>query len=62
MSVPITERYYSRLDPRRAAGRIILGGAVGVIGAFLLPSDHDWAVSAVAGWDVGAMTYLLFVW
>jgi uncharacterized membrane protein len=63
MSVPITERYYSRLDPRRAAGRITLAVAVGVAGAFLLlPGEHDWAVRAVAGWDVGAMTHLLFIW
>ena len=62
MSVPLTERYYSRLDPRRAAGRITLAVAVGVAGAFFLPSEHDWTVRAVAGWDVGAMTHLLFIW
>lgn len=62
MSVPITERYYSRLDPRRAAGRITIGIAVGIAVGFLLPSENGWAVRAVAGWDVGAMTHLLFIW
>jgi uncharacterized membrane protein len=62
MSVPITERYYSRLDPRRAAGRITLAIGVGVAAGLLLPNEHDWSVRAVAGWDVGAMVHLVFIW
>jgi uncharacterized membrane protein len=62
MSVPITERYYSPLDPRRAAGRIILAIVVGALAAFLVPSEHGWATLTVVGWDVGAVSHLTFIW
>jgi uncharacterized membrane protein len=62
MSVSITERYYSRLDPRRAAGRITLAVAIGLAVAAFLPGEAGPAFRTVAAWDVGAMTHLIFVW
>jgi uncharacterized membrane protein len=62
MRAPRPEAYYSALDPRRAAGRMILAALIGAGVGFFLPSEHSWAVRTVAGWDAGAMTLLLFVW
>jgi uncharacterized membrane protein len=57
-----TERYYSRMDPRGAAGRIVLATLLAIGTAFLLPPAHGWAVRAVAGWDVGAVTHISLIW
>jgi uncharacterized membrane protein len=62
MSAPISERYYHRLDPRRAAGRVIPAAIIGAGVGVFLPREHGWAVRSVAGWDAGAMTLLLYVW
>src|SRR5450432_495825 len=56
------ERYYSRGDPRRATGRLIIGAVVGLATALVLSGHHGPAVRAVAGWDAGAITLLSLVW
>jgi uncharacterized membrane protein len=56
------QRSYARLDPRRATGRLVLGLAVGLGTACLLPRSQGLAVRVVAGWDTGALTLLSFVW
>jgi uncharacterized membrane protein len=62
MSVSTTERYYAVFDPRRAAGRITLATLLGLAVACFFPKEPSWAVRAVAGWDAGAISLILFVW
>jgi uncharacterized membrane protein len=62
MSFPLTERYYSRLDPRRATGRITIGALVGLAAGLLLPGEQGWTVRTVVGWDVGSIAHLCFIW
>jgi len=56
------QRFYSRLDPRRATGRLLIGALVGVAVALALPERQSWPIRIVAGWDAGAVTLLSFVW
>ena len=56
------ERYYSWIDPRAAAGRIVVATLLGIGTALLLPSAHGCAMRAVAGWDVAAVTHIALIW
>jgi uncharacterized membrane protein len=62
MSAPISERYYSRLHPSRAAGRLLIGAVMGFGVGVFLPLENGWAVRIVAGWDAGALSLLSYVW
>jgi len=55
------ERFYGRLDPRRASLRLVVGLVVGVVGA-LLAHRHAWQFRLLLGWDAGAFALLLFIW
>src|SRR4051812_8818988 len=56
------ERFYSRFDPRSAEGRILIAGLVGVVTAFVFPSQSGWTVGPVVGWDASAITQLGLIW
>src|SRR5262249_24140646 len=62
MSVPLTERYYSRLDHRPATGRITIGALAGLAMGLFLPGEQGWTVRTVTGWDFGAVIHLCFIW
>jgi uncharacterized membrane protein len=55
------ERFYGRLDPRRASLRLVVGLVVGVVSA-LLAHRHAWQFRLLLGWDAGAFALLLFIW
>ena len=51
------------LSPRRAAGRLLISTALGVIAfAWLTPSWIEWPVRAIAGWDVTSLALMGFSW
>jgi len=51
------------LSPRRAAGRLLISAAVGVITfAWFTPSWIEWPVRAIAGWDATSLALLGFSW
>ena len=57
---PRTPRLFS---PRRAAGRLLISTALGVIAfAWLTPSWIEWPVRAIAGWDVTSLALMGFSW
>jgi uncharacterized membrane protein len=55
------ERFYGRLDFRRAPLRLVFGLVVGAIGA-LLAHGHAAAFRLLLGWDAGAFALLAFIW
>src|SRR5262245_27116106 len=56
------ERFYHRLDPRRALLRLAFAAALGVVSAAVLGRGHAWVFRFVLGWDVCALTLLSLVW
>ena len=59
---PPSERHYARFDPRTAPGRVLLGLAVGIAVAWLLPDRLGMPLRIVTGWDAGSLSLLSFVW
>jgi uncharacterized membrane protein len=55
------ERFYGRLDFRRAALRLLFGVVIGAVAA-LLAHRHAWEVRLLLGWDAGAFALVLFIW
>ena len=55
------ERFYGRLDFRRAPLRLVFGVVVGAVGA-LLAHRHAAAFRLLLGWDAGAFALLAFIW
>lgn len=55
------ERFYRRLDPRRATLRLLFGLVIGVVGV-LLSNRHAWEFRLLLGWDAGAFALLSFIW
>ena len=55
------ERFYGRLDFRRAALRLVFGVVVGAVAA-LLAHRHAAAFRLLLGWDAGAFALLAFIW
>jgi uncharacterized membrane protein len=53
---------FALLDPRWAAGRVVLSAIAGVIGALAIRPHFGWAVRAVSGWCVGATLLLTLAW
>src|SRR6476646_5780691 len=60
-SLAAAERFYGRLDPRRASLRLVVGLVAGVVSA-LLAHRHAWQFRLLLGWDAGAFALLLFIW
>ena len=58
----VEERYYRRLDPRRAPLRVLFGAVVGILTSALLSNGHGWAFRLLLGWDAGAFALLSFIW
>jgi uncharacterized membrane protein len=59
---PPAKRAFHPWDPRRAAGRLVLSVAAGVVATLIAPTEHEWKLRAVIGWDVGALTMNLLAW
>jgi uncharacterized membrane protein len=55
------ERFYGRLDPRRATLRLVFGLVIGAVAA-LLSHRHVWEFRLLLGWDAGAFALLVFIW
>jgi uncharacterized membrane protein len=56
------ERFYRRLDPRRAALRSLFGVVVGGATSALLSNGHAWEFRLLLGWDAGAFALLSLIW
>jgi uncharacterized membrane protein len=57
----VVERFYSRLDPRRATLRLLFGLVIGALAA-ALAHRHVWEVRLLLGWDAGALAVVLLIW
>jgi uncharacterized membrane protein len=55
------ERFYGRLDFRRAALRVLFGVVIGAVAA-LLAHRHAWVFRLLVGWDTGAFVLVAFIW
>ena len=61
-SQPPSRRAFAPLDPRSAATRLILSLFMGSLTTILLAPKFGWAVCAVSGWDIGALTLVALAW
>ena len=60
-AIAAAERFYSRLDPRRATLRLVFGLVIGALAA-ALAHRHVWEVRLLLGWDAGALAQVLLIW
>jgi uncharacterized membrane protein len=56
------QRFYRRLDPRRAPLRVLVGVVIGVAAGALVSNGHAWQFRLLLGWDAGAFALLSLIW